>query len=78
MTNRNYYTETYKPDHTKYGGRIYNYDFDTDYRREPGEREGSDIAKRIATDMKFDEQCKRNLINKKHGHGNYSWNRKEK
>lgn len=78
MTETNYYTECYKADHTRFGGLIYNYDFETDYKRKPGEREGSDIAKRIATDMKFDEQCRRNLTNKESKHGNYSWKRKEK
>ena len=65
MTEVIFYTENYKPDHTRFGGLIYNYDFETDYKRKPSEREGSDIAKRIATDMKFDEQCRRNLTNKR-------------
>lgn len=78
MTETKFYTENHKPDHTKYGGTIYNYDFDTEYKRKPGEYEGSDIAKRIGNDMKFDEQCRRNLTDRKNGRANYSWLRKEK
>ena len=40
-----------KPDHSTYGGSIYNYDFD-------GYNSVSDIASRIVTDWKFDEKCK--------------------
>lgn len=56
MTNtRNYYTTSSNyADHTRFGGNIYNYDFD-------GYTSMSDIATRIISDRKFDEQCKKNI-----------------
>ena len=41
-----------KPDHSTYGGNIYNYDFD-------GYNSVSDIASRIVTDWKFDDKCRK-------------------
>ena len=74
---KNYYTENYKPDHTKFGGHIYLSDFETDYRGKDTPN-GSEIAKRIAADFNFDIQCKKNIENKaKYGSCNYSL-RKEK
>lgn len=64
-------------DHTRFGGTIYLGDFETDYRGD--NHELSTIAQRIALDMKFDEQCKKNAHNRdKYGQVNPSWMRKEK
>ena len=39
---------------------------------------GSEIAKRIASDMRFDEQCRKNIENKKkNGSCNYAFKIKE-
>ena len=55
---RNYYrTENYKPNHSTCGSQIYNYDFD-------GYVSISDMAERIISDWKFDEQCKKNMENR--------------
>lgn len=48
MTNDFYRTGTYKSDPTTFGGVIYNYDFD-------GYNSLSDIASRIVSDWKFDQ-----------------------
>ena len=51
---RNYYrTGNYKPDHSTCGSVIYNYDFD-------GYVSMADMAERIISDWKLDEQCKKN------------------
>lgn len=60
MTRKNYMTERFKEDRTKFGGRIYNSDFNTDYRRCDNDH-GSPMAKRIAQDWRFDNQCKKNI-----------------
>ena len=50
---RNYYrTGNYKPDHSTFGGEIYNYDFE-------GYVSMSDMAERIISDWKFDEKCRK-------------------
>ena len=55
---RNYYTTgNYKPDHSTCGSAIYNYDFE-------GYVSMSDMAERIISDWKFDEQCKKNMENR--------------
>lgn len=69
------YINNYKADHTRFGGTIYLGDFETDYRGD--NHELSTIANRIATDMKFDERCKRDAENKNR-RSNYSWSRKGK
>ena len=52
---RNYYrTGNYKPDHSTCGSVIYNYDFD-------GYISMADMAERIISDLKFDEQCRKNV-----------------
>lgn len=57
---RNYYrTENYKTDHSTCSSLIYNYDFD-------GYVSISTIAERIISDWKFDEKCRKNIINKKY------------
>lgn len=55
-------------DHSTFGGIIYASDFNTDYRkRHP--IYGSSIANRIVQDQKFDEQCRRNLLNRQEALG---------
>ena len=50
---RNYYTtENYNLDYSTCGSVIYNYDFD-------GYVSMSSIAKRIISDWKFDERCRK-------------------
>ena len=46
----------YKTRNDTFGGYIYLSDFDTEYCR------SKNIAARIASDWKFDEQCKRNAL----------------
>ena len=56
---RNYYrTGNDKTDHSTCSSLIYNYDFD-------GYVSISTIAERIISDWKFDEKCRKNIINKK-------------
>ena len=47
-----------KVDHSTFGGLIFPSDFNTN-RRDNGD-DGSSIASRIVSDMKFDEQCRKN------------------
>ena len=55
---RNYYTTgSYKGDHSTCGSVIYNYDFD-------GYVSMKDMAERIISDWKFDEQCRKNAENR--------------
>lgn len=54
-----YKTETYKADHTTYGGLIYPFDFNTDYRKKENTH-GSTIALRIILDNKFDQNLIKN------------------
>ena len=60
MTNNYYTTGNYKPNHSTFGGKIYNYDFN-------GYTSISDITERIISDRKFDEQCRKNIQNRKKG-----------
>lgn len=58
MTNTNYYeVETFNVDHSTFGMNIYKGDFD-------GWNSMSNIAERIISDWKFDQQCKRNAENR--------------
>ena len=57
MTKNYYKTGNYKPDHSICGSVIYNYDFD-------GYVSISDMAERIISDWKFDEQCRKNALNR--------------
>lgn len=47
----------YQTDYKKFGGKVYASDFDTTY---PNGR----IAERIACDIKFDEECRKNGANR--------------
>jgi len=58
MTKNSNKKETNKIDHTTYGGEITSYDF-------YGRNTVSDITARIMRDLKFDQQCKRNIELKK-------------
>ena len=69
------YINNYKADHTRFGGTIYSGDFETDYRGD--NHELSTIANRIASDMKFDERCKRGSETRNR-RSTYSLSRKEK
>ena len=61
---RNYYTtENYKSDHSTCGSKIYNYDFD-------GYVSMKDMAERIISDWKFDEQRRKDIENGKRGNKN--------
>ena len=60
MTKNYYMTENYEPNHSTFGGIVYNYDFD-------GYTSMSCIADRIISDRKFDEQCRKNSKNRKKG-----------
>lgn len=51
-------TETYRPDYSTFGGRIYNYDFE-------GYNSLADIAARIESDKKFDRTCELNAKGRK-------------
>ena len=57
MTTTFYRTGNYKPDHTTFGGLIYQSDFNTDYSG--NSTNGSSIAAKIASDWRFDESCKK-------------------
>ena len=57
MTKNYYRTGNYKPDHSTFGGVIYNYDFD-------GYVSMRDMAERIISDWKFDERCRKNVLNR--------------
>ena len=55
---RNYYTTPSNyTDHTRFGGNIYNYDYE-------GYNSMSDIASRIISDWKFDEKCRKTAENR--------------
>lgn len=63
MTKNFYTTENYKVDHSTFGGKIYLSDFETDYRGK-NSINGSSIAQRIVSDLRFDEQCRKNIENR--------------
>ena len=54
---KNYHTLSNYTDHSRFGGEIYNYDFD-------GYNSISDTIKRIISDIKFDKRCKKNAENR--------------
>ena len=61
---RNYYrTRNYKSDHSTCGSKIYNYDFD-------GYVSITDMAERIISDWKFDEQRRKDIETRKRGNKN--------
>ena len=54
---------TYQADHTTFGGTVYPSDFDRKTTL-------SEIASRIENDRKFNEQCRRNILNIQNYGGN--------
>ena len=63
MTENYYTTGNYKPDHSTCGSVIYNYDFD-------GYVSMKDMAERIISDWKFDEQRRKDIETRKRGNKN--------
>lgn len=59
MTEPFYRTALHKTDHTTFGGIIYPSDYNTDYNGKTVTG-GSIIARRIVSDKKFDQQCRKN------------------
>ena len=59
MTETNY-IKNYKTDCSRFSGEIYPSDFETTYPNTM-----SYMASRIASDIRFDEICRKNLNNKK-------------
>ena len=57
MTHKNNRYGIYEVDHRTFGGIIYPSDFDPCYTN-------GNIASRIENDKKFDEQCRKNLLNR--------------
>lgn len=62
MTKEFYRIGNYKPDHSTFGGLIFESDFNTEYRCN-SHKKGSSIADRIVSDWKFDESCKKKKSN---------------
>lgn len=58
MTKEFYRTGNYKVDHTTFGGIINSFDFD-------GHCSMRDIADKIMSDLRFDEQCHKNIESRK-------------
>ena len=54
MTKEFYRTGNYKIDHSTYGGIINSFDFD-------GHCSMANVADKIMDDLRFDEQCRKNL-----------------
>lgn len=59
MTETNY-IKNYKTDHSRFGGEIFPSDFETTYPNTM-----SYIASRIASDMRFNDKCRKNIKSKK-------------
>lgn len=60
MTHKTNRYGLYKTDHTKFGGIICPYDYNTELGGKLNTK-GSPIASRIMLDSKFDKQCQKNL-----------------
>ncbi len=52
-----YRTKRFNADSSSFGGIIYTHDFDAHTTM-------ADIARRIASDLRFDEQCRKNIENR--------------
>lgn len=57
MTRKYYTPSNYNSNHSTCGSVIYSYDFD-------GYVSMADMAERITSDWKFDEQCRKNIENR--------------
>lgn len=64
MTEQNQSPRPCKVDHTQFGGIVYPSDFNPNRRNQNG-KNGSAIARRIACDLQFDRQCRKNTENRK-------------
>lgn len=58
MTETYYRTGNYKVDYTTFGGELTLFDFE-------GHRTLSNMAEKIASDLRFDETCRKNWENNK-------------
>lgn len=58
MTETNY-IKNYKTDHSRFSGEIFPSDFETTYPNTM-----SYIASRIASDMRFNDKCRKNIKSK--------------
>lgn len=58
MTETYYRTGNYKVDHITFGGELTLFDFE-------GHRTLSNMAEKIASDLRFDETCRKNWENNK-------------
>lgn len=65
----NYWRKRFSADHSRFGGLVAPSDFDTSYMgtNTDNQKKSSSIASRIASDMKFDEQCLRDAENRERG-----------
>lgn len=54
--------EQHNTNPTRFGGFIYDSDFTTDANRTINSDSESHIVRRIVSDEKFDEECRRNLL----------------
>lgn len=64
MTKNNYITETFDKEHIHLGGKIYNSDFNTEYRGNDISN-GSSIAARIESDFKWEKNLLKKGANNK-------------
>ncbi len=64
-----YKTKNYNADHSTFGGIISNYDFD-------GHATMTDIASKIASDLKFDDRCRKDIENRNKQHAIRRTNKK--
>lgn len=62
MTETYYRTGNYKVDHTTFGGELSLFDFE-------GHRTLSNMAEKIASDLRFNEMCRKNWENNKNKKG---------
>lgn len=62
MTETYYRIGNYKVDHTTFGGELSLFDFE-------GHRTLSNMAEKIASDLRFDKMCRKNLENNKNKKG---------
>ncbi len=64
-----YTAKKFNADHSTFGGIISNYDFDEHAAM-------TDIASKIASDLKFDDRCRRNIENRNRQHAIRRTNKK--
>lgn len=54
--------EQHNTNPTRFGGFIYDFDYTTDANRTINSDSESHIVRRIVSDKRFDEECRRNLL----------------